>query len=189
MQVNVETLKAMKKQGLNMIIIQAIACAVLILLPNLLAGGVIKFIGVVALILGAVIIFITIKKPSEFVTWKSYILPIAICGLGIFMIFRTDATVQIIAIAIGIAAILKGIGTIFLKESPVQNPRYKIFGIISIAIGISIIVLSNSIDEIFSYYIAAILLYQVIVDLLIYLDLDKFIKAAGDSEVITINRN
>lgn len=188
MQVNVETLRAMKKQGMNMIIIQLIACLVLVLLPNLLPNGFIKFVGLVGIILGVIMILITIKKPNEFVTWKSYLLPICIVGLGLFIFIKTDTTIQIIAIAIGVGAILKGLGTIFLKNSPVENPRYKVFGIISVCIGISIILLSDGIDAIFSYYIAAILLYQAIVDILIYLDLDKFIKSAGDSDTITITR-
>ncbi len=129
------------------------------------------------------------KKPNEFVTWKSYVLPVAIVAIGLYVFIQTEETIRFIAIAIGLATILKGIGTIFLKDSPVQNPRYKIFGVISIVIGVSIIILSEDIGALFSYYIAAILVYHAIIDFLIYLDLGKFIDSAGSSDTITITRD
>ncbi len=189
MQVSVEKLKAMRKSGLNIIIIQIIASVALFLLPNLLPNLTLDFIGIISIIFGAILIFITVKKPNEFVTWKSYILPVVIIGIGLFVLIYTNATLTILAWAIGTATIVKGIGTIFLKETPVQNPKFKIFGLINIAIGISIIVLANNIGEVFSYYVALILIYQTIVDLLIYADLGKIIESAGSSETVTITRS
>ncbi len=189
MQVNVETLKAMRKQGLNLIIIQGIIAVLLVLLPNILPNGFIDFIGILIMIVGGVLLYTTINKPKEFTTWKSFIFPIVMICAGLFVFIYTQKTWTIIAWVVGVAIILKGIGTIFLKDSPVQKPRYKIFGIISVVIGFSMIVLANKFGTFLSYYIAIILIYHVVTDILIYLDLGKFIDSAGDSEFITITRD
>ncbi len=188
MQISVEALKAMKKQGLNLIVIQAIAAVLIVILPNVLPNGFIKIVGVLAILLGSGLFYLVSRKPKEFRSFKSYIMPIIIIGVGLFVFIYTGMTIKIIAWAIGAVAVLKGIGTVFLNESPVENPRYKIYGIISIVIGISIILLANNIGAYFSYYIAAILIYHVIIDFIIYKDLEKFIEAAGNSDTITITK-
>lgn len=188
MQVNIETLKAMKNSGRNLIIIQLIASIVLFLLPNLLPNSIFKIIGFVAIAIGAFLIYTTIKKPKELTSWKSYILPVVMVLVGLFVFIQTQEALQLVALAIGLATIVKGIGTVFLKDTPVQNPRYKIFGIISICIGISVIIFSNNIGAFLSYYIGAILLYHAIVDILLYIDLGKVINSAGNSETITITK-
>ncbi len=188
MQVKVETLKAMKKQGLNIIVIQAIAAVLILILPNFLPNGFIKIVGILAIIFGAALFYLTMKKPKDLTSWKSYLMPIIIIAVGLFVFIYTGMTLTIIAWAIGAVAILKGIGTVFLNESPVQNPRYKIFGLVSIVIGLSIILLADNIGVYFSYYIAAILIYHVIIDFIIYRDLEKFIDAAGSSDSIEITR-
>lgn len=187
MQINIETLKAMRKSGLLLILVQIAAGVALIVLPNILPNGFIKFIGIVCVILGGVLVYINMKRPKEYSTWQSYLFPVILIGLGIFVFFYTNATFKIIAIAMGIAIILKGIGTIFLKDSPVTTTkRYKIFGVISICIGVSVIILSNYVQEFLSYYLAAILFYHAVVDVLIYLDLLKIIDSAEDSNTIDI---
>ncbi len=188
MQVNVETLKAMKKQGFTLIVIQAIIAVLLILLPNLLPNGIIDVIGIITAVFGGIYLYTITKRPKEFTTWKSYIFPAVLILAGLFIFIYTQKTWIIIAWIIGFTSIVRGVGTFFLQSSPVKNPRYRIFGIISIVIGVIMIILASRLNTFISYYIAAMLIYHVITDLIIYMDLGKFIDSAGDSEVITITK-
>lgn len=191
MNVNVAGLKALKKTGLITALIELLAGIVFILLPKLLPHGILIAVGVIAMIIGVLLGVIVMMQPKVYTSWKSFILPVLITALGLFILVQPTTTITIIGLGLGIATILKGIGNLLPSDVPIERKKYIIFGIISIIIGIVIIMLSlnGTIEAIFSYVIGADLIFNAIVDLLINRDIGKIIKSAGNDENIFVELN
>lgn len=192
MEFNVENLKAIKKSGFTMALIQLIIGILFIFIPWVLPSSVMVIISVLTIIVGILCICIIMYRPKELVSWKSFVMPVVIIGIGVFILLNPTTTITIIAWAFAAATILKGIGTLFFNDLPVNRKKYRVFGIVSIVIGIVIIILAQdaaNIQKLISYVIGIDLIFHAVVDFMINHDLGKIIKSAGDSEVVTIELN
>lgn len=192
MEFNVENLKAIKKSGFTMALIQLIIGILFIFIPWILPSSIMVIISVLSIIVGILCICILMYRPKELISWKSFVMPVLAIGIGIFILLNQDTTITIIAWAFAAATILKGIGTLFFNDLPVDAKKYRYFGIVSIIFGIVIIILAQdaaNIQKIISYVIGIDLIFHAVVDFMINHDLGKIIKSAGDSEVVTIEKN
>lgn len=192
MEVNIPELKKVKKSGLKIAIIQLIVGIVFLLLPKFVGPGIMVIIGALAILFGVVVIVILMTSgATAAMSWRSFVMPIMVIAIGLFAIIKHDEAIQLIAYAFGIATIIKGIGTIFANQLPLDRNKVILYGIVSIALGCLIIYLAGdaeSIKKVIGYIFGGVLIFHAIVDFIIDRDLGKIIASAGDDEVVTIEK-
>lgn len=192
MEVNIPDLKNVKKSEFKIAIIQLIAGILFFIVPQIGGPTLVTLIGAIAILFGVVTIVILMTSgASASMSWRAFVTPIITIAIGLFAIIKHDAAIQLIAYAFGIATIIKGIGTVFSTNLPLEKWKIVLYGAISIGLGALVIYLANDselINKAIGYIFGGVLIFHSIVDFIINRDLGKIIDSAGSDEVVTIER-
>lgn len=184
MKVTKEGMINFAKERKYMGFIQIIIGIILFLIRQIFFQSIVVVLGGVILAFSIIFLLVVLRRPKELISGKSFISPVLLMIIGACLLVFPSSFIEIVVIIIGICIILKGIANLFNTYYGNNKNYFIVSNIVNIVFGILILFFRNSADSFFVIFLALEFIFSGVVDILISINANKYIKSNDDGNII-----